>query len=345
MEQAEKLKERAEMIAHNLVTYQFQQKPEVWAKYGEKGVDASIRDARYLIDCLYESVVANEPQILVGYTLWADELFRGLNLPENTMLETLQSLLVTLTNDFPDIISLESNHIEQAIQALGKGQIPMHVEWPKTPLSMEAIEYTEKLLNGDRNSALMLIDKLANTAGVSVREIYLQIFQPALYNVGQLWLQSKISVAKEHYFTAVTQQAMSMLYPKIFTTERKGLSFVAACIGNELHEIGIRMVSDFFEMEGWDTYYLGANTPAESIVKAANERNADLLGLSIALPIHRSLLKHVIEQIKPQIPKKTKIIIGGHALNQIKVDTSWFGAHAYAPDALSAVELGKSIAV
>ena len=41
---------------------------------------------------------------------------------------------------------------------------------------------------------------------------------------------------------------------------------VATCIGGELHEIGIRMVADFFEMEGWDTYYLGANTPADAVV-------------------------------------------------------------------------------
>lgn len=33
------------------------------------------------------------------------------------------------------------------------------------------------------------------------------------------------------------------------------------------HEIGMRMVADFFEMEGWDTYYLGANTPTRSILQ------------------------------------------------------------------------------
>jgi methanogenic corrinoid protein MtbC1 len=27
----------------------------------------------------------------------------------------------------------------------------------------------------------------------------------------------------------------------------------------------MRMVADFMEMEGWDTYYLGANTPTESV--------------------------------------------------------------------------------
>ncbi|MDZ7776615.1 MAG: hypothetical protein U5L09_13885 [Bacteroidales bacterium] len=55
---------------------------------------------------------------------------------------------------------------------------------------------------------------------------------------------------------------MSQLYPYIFNSQRVGKSMVAATVGGELHEMGIRMVADFFEMEGWDTWYLGANAPA-----------------------------------------------------------------------------------
>ncbi|WP_440120087.1 hypothetical protein [Paenibacillus sp. QZ-Y1] len=36
---------------------------------------------------------------------------------------------------------------------------------------------------------------------------------------------------------------------------------VAACVGSEQHEIGLRMLTDVFEMEGWDTYYLGQMFP------------------------------------------------------------------------------------
>jgi signal transduction histidine kinase len=40
---------------------------------------------------------------------------------------------------------------------------------------------------------------------------------------------------------------------------------------------GARMVADFFELDGWDTYFLGANTPTDSILRAVEERRADIL--------------------------------------------------------------------
>ena len=67
-----------------------------------------------------------------------------------------------------------------------------------------------------------------------------------------------LSVAQEHYCTAATQLVMSQLYPRIFSTERRGRTLVAARVADDLHEIGLRMVADFFEMEGWDTFYVGA---------------------------------------------------------------------------------------
>lgn len=344
MKEAEIIKDKSEVMALSLVTYQFQKRPGEWGQYGKNGIEASVRDAKYLLDYLYEALLANESQILVSYALWADELFRGLNLPENTMLKTLECLKEIVDQEYSTQLQKIFPFLNQAIDALKNKQTTIsQPNFFQSPYGIQAQQYIEMLLNGNRHEALQLISRLSDQ-GVSVKDIYLEIFQPAQYQMGQLWLKNEISVAKEHYCTAVTQQAMSMLYPKIFSTERKGLTFVAACVGNELHEIGVRMVADFFEMDGWDTYYLGANTPTDSIIKAVNERNADLVGLSIALPIHRSLLRSIIEQLKPQLPQKTKIIIGGYALNHLNFDINWFGAHAYAPNAQEAIEIGNSLA-
>ena len=99
--------------------------------------------------------------------------------------------------------------------------------------------------------------------GTSVHDIYLHVFQRSQYEVGRLWQTNQISVGQEHLCTAATQLIMSQLYPLIFGTERKNRRIVAACVGGDLHEIGIRMVADFFEMDGWDTFYLGADVPTD----------------------------------------------------------------------------------
>jgi hypothetical protein len=80
--------------------------------------------------------------------------------------------------------------------------------------------------------------------------------------------------------------------------KRRGKKLVAACVSEELHEMGIRMVTDFFEMDGWDTYYIGANTPIESIGSAVRDQHADVVALSSTMSFHLPLLKKQIRIIR-----------------------------------------------
>ena len=56
---------------------------------------------------------------------------------------------------------------------------------------------------------------------------------------------------------------------------------MAACIADELHEIGIRMVADFFEMDGWDTYYIGSDVSSTAILQVVEKHEAKVLALSV----------------------------------------------------------------
>ena len=57
---------------------------------------------------------------------------------------------------------------------------------------------------------------------------------------------------------------MAQLLSRGDTAERCGRCVVVTCVGGELHELGARMVGDFFDMAGWDTYFCGADTPHEA---------------------------------------------------------------------------------
>lgn len=48
----------------------------------------------------------------------------------------------------------------------------------------------------------------------------------------------------------------------------------------ELHEIGMKRVSDIFELSGWNVCLLGANMPSYDIVVSLIENKADVLGIS-----------------------------------------------------------------
>jgi methanogenic corrinoid protein MtbC1 len=88
-----------------------------------------------------------------------------------------------------------------------------------------------------------------------------------MYQVGELWQRNKITVAQEHYCTAATQMIMAQLYPVLFDRPQNGKRVVVSCVGNELHEMGARMLSDLFTYEGWDSIFLGAAVPKESLLQ------------------------------------------------------------------------------
>jgi methanogenic corrinoid protein MtbC1 len=174
------------------------------------------------------------------------------------------------------------------------------------------------LAGGRREATKMIMD--AMDQGADLKRIYLDVFQPALHTVGKMWMRNEITVAKEHFCTASTQSVMAMLYPRLFQVERKGLTAVAACVGGELHELGVRMVADFLELEGWDTYYLGANTPDKDVVAALLERNADLLALSVTMPYNVYLVQRLIQAVRAEPGlKNLKIMVGGYPF-AIQVD-------------------------
>ncbi len=335
---------QAEGLAKKIVELQYQRQPKFWNKFGKRGKQLSLRDAAYHLPFLGESIETGNKTIFTDYVTWVKKLFRGLKFPDEAMIETLKCTKEVIEKEFPkEQADLVTKYIEAGLE-----QMKMPIEDSKSyinvldPLGELAMNYNKTLLEGDRKTASMLILD-AVKKGTSVEDIYMHVFQKSQYEIGRLWLDNKITVAKEHFCSAATQQIMSQLYPYIFETERVGRKMIAASVGGELHEIGIRMVADFFEMNGWDTYYLGANTPADSILYSIEENNADIVGLSIAIPYQIGLLKSTIERIREKMSGKVKILIGGYALRGIGQNWQEFNADGYAEDAQKAVTFANTL--
>lgn len=335
---------RALFLAEKIVDLQYSRQPKFWKPYGSKGRQISIRDAAYHLPFLTEAIESDDVSIFTNYVEWVKKLFRGLKFPDSVMTETLKCTRDVIEEEFsPEIFQHVNRFIEAGLEQMTKpAEDSGSFINPDTPMGFLASQYIEALLEGDRRKATQIILDSAEN-GVPVKEIYLNIFQKSQYEIGKLWLENKISVAKEHFCSAATQQIMAQLYPYIFSTERKGLSMIAANVGGELHEIGLRMVADFFEMEGWDTYYLGANTPTSGIIAAIKEKKADVVGLSVSIPHHRSTLKDTISGIRTSADPRVKILIGGIALRNNKEEWKNYGADGYAADADEGIKLANNL--
>lgn len=88
---------------------------------------------------------------------------------------------------------------------------------------------------------------------------------------------------------------MSGLYQHLLSATRKKKTLITCSISGELHEMGKRRVTDFLEMDGCNTYYLGANMPDNQLQESLEEYKADILALSVTLPMHVSKAAAIIK--------------------------------------------------
>ena len=137
---------------------------------------------------------------------------------------------------------------------------------------------------------------------------------------------------------------MSQLYSHIFSGPRRGRVLVTACAPGEIHELGMRMVADFFEMEGWDTYHLGANCRPRRWSLIVAQRQPDLLGLSATMTFHLEGVAAMVRALRAnQETRGVRIMVGGHAFNREPELWRDIGADGYARDAESALTAAERL--
>lgn len=332
-------------LAERIVERQYALQPEFWNRYGVVGREKSVRDVTYHFQYLLEALNASDPSLFTDYVAWVKVLFAGLNFPDEVMITTLNCTREVLREAFPEeLMTVLDEYLEAGLQQMlhAPTTTSSFVE-AQSPLTVLLQAYIEALLRGDRQAASRLVLDAVDK-GASIKEIYLHVFQRSQYEIGRLWMANQVSVAQEHYCTAATQLIMSQLYPYIFSTEKTGRRMVAACVGGELHEIGVRMVSDFFEIEGWDTYYLGANTPAATIIQTLKERQPHVLGISATMTFHISLVEDLIRQIRAAYAADpVHILVGGYPFLQHPNLWKTVGADGSAQDAQQAIQLANAL--
>ncbi|HNZ29625.1 MAG TPA: cobalamin-dependent protein [Candidatus Goldiibacteriota bacterium] len=168
------------------------------------------------------------------------------------------------------------------------------------------------LLAGDRKACSEITKELINSS-ISIKELYTGLFQAAMYEIGEMWEYDKITPAVEHLATGITEYCMSLAYPLIFGAAHRDKTAIISCLVNEYHQIGARMVADFFELHGWHGYFLGANTPVKSLLDMIKDRKPDIVALSISLYSNIPALIKVIDEIRSDFPE-IRIIAGGLGL-------------------------------
>ncbi len=334
-------------LAQKIFDRHFERDSKLAAEYDERRKKLMLTDIQYNLKILQTTINYDSEMLLKDYAKWIYELL--VNRMKDLTEDRIKAQMIMHYEIMKEVLSEEmatedskkaAYYLDLAIKTTEEAaeETPASTSPAQTELAGLRSQYLQHLLEGKKQDAITLVNK-AVEQGTPLGKIYLEVFQDAMYEVGSLWHQGKITVDKEHYCTAVTQNAMAQFYSKIFTTPRKGLTLIACCVGNELHEMGVRMLCDLFELNGWDCVYLGAAVPVESIRKSIEENKPHLIALSVTMPHFLDDCKALIDSLKSESHYQDyKIAVGGRTFQMAPDLYEKWGVDIYTRDALELIE-------
>jgi MerR family transcriptional regulator, light-induced transcriptional regulator len=169
--------------------------------------------------------------------------------------------------------------------------------------------YLEALREHDAARARAAVDA-ALEAGAAVPDVYLGILQPALYEVGHGWAAGELDIAREHYATTVTLTVLGALGPRMRAAPKDGRLAVVSGSPEERHAVGVQMVADFLESDGWEVLNLGAATPAPDLAALVDAEQPDVVALSASTPAGLPGTAEAVAALRALDPRPL-IVLGG----------------------------------
>ena len=113
---------------------------------------------------------------------------------------------------------------------------------------------------------------------------------------------------------------------------------VMATVKGDVHDLGKNIVSALLSNSGFKLIDLGKDVDADTIVRAALEKEADIVGLSALMTTTMTQIDKVIKKLR-EAGSEARVIVGGAAVTEDYATSA--GADAYADDGVSAVKIAK----
>lgn len=351
LEVADLIESSSRAIATWTVDQQYGKDTTMEERYGATGRRMWNQEVLARIAHLAEAVALDREQIFIGNALWSKAAFTAREMNTADLAENLQCMMSVLIDQLPKVISdLTTPIITHAVETLLNNQVcvvsPMSIVGTSRDL---ARMYLMHLLRRDRSEAERFILDLSKN-GLTFSQICEGIFSPALAEIGHMWHVQEASIADEHYCTNATQQILEALRCKTPSKANNGYLMVAASVGGDMHDLGIRILSAIYEKEGWNVEFLGANTPAQEIANTIGPQafrgGADLLALSAYTSLRLRGVQKAIAMVRAtDAGKNIPILVGGQPFQLI--DDLWkvVGADAQSVTASASLEIALQLVI
>jgi dimethylamine corrinoid protein len=203
---------------------------------------------------------------------------------------------------------------------------------------MENGQYTDLLgimLKGEKEKLLEWIDDAIENK-TSPEELA-DVLTKNMSELGNVWESGNIFLPEiimaVSIFESAFQKIEKLLPPK---EETANIGIMLGTVEGDVHSLGKDIVKLVLKSGGITVFDLGINVKADVFVKAVNERNIRIIGLSALMTTTMTKQRDVIDKfVKLGIREKVKIIVGGAPVTQEWADK--IGADAYAANAFESL--------
>jgi len=161
-------------------------------------------------------------------------------------------------------------------------------------------------------------------------------------SVGEKFKKNEVFVPEMLIAARAMKEAMGMLEPLLLKAGIKPkYTAVIGTVQGDLHDIGKNLVAMMLKGANFNVIDVGTNVAPEKFVAAAQEHDAQLVGLSALLTTTMPAMRTTVDAFRAAGLNSVKIMIGGAPITQEFANE--IGAHGYSPDAASAVDLALSL--
>ncbi|MEV6212148.1 methionine synthase [Kitasatospora sp. NPDC051914] len=200
-----------------------------------------------------------------------------------------------------------------------------------------------RIVDGERNGLEADLDE-ALTARPAL-EIINETLLAGMKVVGELFGSGQMQLPFVLQSAEVMKTAVAHLEPHMekSDTEGKG-TIVLATVKGDVHDIGKNLVDIILSNNGYNVVNLGIKQPVSAILEAAQEHNADVIGMSGLLVKSTVIMKENLEELNQRgLAADFPVILGGAALTRAYVEQDlhevYQGEVRYARDAFEGLKL------
>lgn len=186
---------------------------------------------------------------------------------------------------------------------------------------------------------------LARAGGLSALQIINDHLLEGMKVVGERFGSGEMQLPFVLQSAEVMKTAVALLEPHMEKSSAAGKGkIVLATVRGDVHDIGKNLVDIILTNNGYDVINLGIKQPIADIIAAAEEHDADVIGMSGLLVKSTVVMKENLQELQSRgLAKKWPVILGGAALTRAYVEddlASLFdGEVRYARDAFEGLAL------